>query len=129
MAVFATACSATPTSADRCDPAGFRAVQAAHANRTEVTLCGVVVRAGRLRRSRAGVHRVFVVDVGGDDRVQVDANVEIMGNFPIRPGEQTVVRGEYYYDGPGRDGVHWTHRTDHGAHPPGYVTLDGVTYR
>jgi hypothetical protein len=128
LALAIAACAPAPTS-DTCDPAAFRAVQTAHAARTEVTLCGTVVRAGRLRRSRSGTHRVFVVDVGADDRVQVDANVDIMGNFPIRSGEHVVVRGEYYYDAPGRDGVHWTHRTDHGNHPPGYVTLDGVTYR
>ena len=86
-------------------------------------------RARQLRRSRSGTHRVFVVDVGGNDRVQVDSNVDVMGNFPIRDGERAVVRGEYYYDAPGREGVHWTHRTDRGSHPPGYVMLDGIVYR
>lgn len=133
--MLATACtSATTSSAANagtasCDLADFRAVQQARANRTEVTLCGTVVRVVRLRRSRSGTHRIFYVDVGGDDRVQIDANVDIMGNFPIRPGEPAVVRGEYYADPSGRDGVHWTHRTDRGSHPPGYVILDGVTYR
>lgn len=128
LALAVTAC--TPAGGpDQCDRGAFRSVQLAHANRTEVTLCGTVVRAGRLRRSRSGTHRVFVVDVGGNDRVRIDANVDIMGEFPIRPGEHAVIRGEYYYDGPGQDGVHWTHRTDRGSHPPGYITLDGVTYR
>ncbi len=94
-----------------------------------MTLCGTVVRVVRLRRTRSGTHRIFYVDVGGNDRVQIDANVDIMGDFPIRTGETTVVRGEYYFDSAGRDGVHWTHRTDRGSHPPGYVSLDGVTYR
>jgi len=123
------ACAAPAPTSDRCDPASFRAVALAHAEGAEVTLCGPVVRVGRLRRSRSGTHRVFIVDVGSHDRVAIDANVDIMGNFPIRNGEYAVVHGEYYYDGPGRDGVHWTHRTDRGNHPPGYVTLDGVTYR
>jgi hypothetical protein len=127
-ALLAAAC-APAAAPDHCDAAALRSVQAAHANRTEVTLCGVVVRSGRLRRSRSGAHRVFIVDAGGGDRVEVDANIDVMGDFPIRSGEHAVVRGEYYYDGAGRDGVHWTHRTDRGNHPPGYVTLDGVTYR
>ena len=101
----------------------------ARASRTEVTLCGTVVRVGRLRRSRSGTHRVFVVDAGTGELVQIDANIDIMGNFPIRSGERTIVRGEYYADSDGYDGVHWTHRTDRGTHPPGYVELDGVTYR
>ncbi len=92
-------------------------------------MCGTVVRVSRLRRSRSGTHRIFVVAADGAGRVTIDANVDVMGNFPIRDGEQTVVRGEYYYDGSGRDGVHWTHHTDRGTHPPGYVELDGVTYR
>jgi hypothetical protein len=129
-ALLAAACAPAPSSStDRCDPAAIRAVQAARAAHSEVTLCGTVVRAGRLRRSRSGAHRVFLIDVGNNDRIQIDANVDIMGNFPIRAGEHAVIRGEYYYDAPGRDGVHWTHRTDRGNHPPGYVTLDGVTYR
>ncbi len=51
-----------------------------------------------------------------------------MGEFPIRPGEQTTVRGEYYYDPDGREGVHWTHHTDRGPHPGGYVILNGLRY-
>jgi Protein of unknown function (DUF3465) len=128
VALYAAGCAA-PSTAEHCDTAAFRAVQLAHAGHSEVTLCGTVVRAGKLRRSRSGTHRVFVVDVGAGDRIQVDANVDVMGNFPIRSGEYAIVRGEYYYDAPGRDGVHWTHRTDRGSHPAGFVTLDGVTYR
>jgi hypothetical protein len=129
IALLAAACAPAPAPADRCDRAAFRTVQAARAGRSEVTLCGTVVRVSRVRRSRSGTHRVFIVDVGGNDRVQIDANLDIMGNFPIRTGEYAVVRGEYYYDAPGRDGVHWTHRTDRGSHPAGFVALDGVTYR
>jgi hypothetical protein len=129
IALLAAACAPAASPGDRCDPAAFRAVAATRPGRSEVTLCGTVVSVSRIRRSRSGAHRVFVVDVGGNDRVQVDANVDIMGNFPIRTGEYAVVRGEYYYDAPSREGVHWTHRTDRGNHPAGFVTLDGVTYR
>jgi hypothetical protein len=127
-ALLGTGCAPTASS-DSCDTAAFRSVQQSHSDRTEVTLCGTVSGVGPVRRSRSGVHRVFWVDVGGHDRVAVDANVDVMGDFPIRSGERAVVRGEYYYDAPGRDGVHWTHRTERGSHPAGFVTLDGVTYR
>jgi hypothetical protein len=74
------------------------------------------------------VHRIFFVDVGSGDVIAIDANVDVMGEFPIRPGEQTTVRGEYYYDPDGREGVHWTHHTDRGPHPGGYVILNGLRY-
>ncbi len=95
----------------------------------EVTVCGPVVGVLNIRRSRSGAHRIFVVNADGSAPVRIDANIDIMGNFPIHTGEKAIVRGEYYDDGPGRDGVHWTHRTDRGTHPPGFVELDGVTYR
>ena len=131
FALLAAGCAAPATtdSAVTCDLAAFRSIQLARADHTEVTVCGTVVRVGRIRRSRSGAHRIFLVDAGANDRVQIDANVDVMGNFPIRAGERAVVRGEYYYDGPGRDGVHWTHRTDRGSHPPGFIRLDGITYR
>jgi hypothetical protein len=72
---------------------------------------------------------MFSVDVAGNSPVEIDANVSIMGDFPIRRGERAVVRGEFFSDPSGRDGVHWTHRTDRGTHPAGYVILDGTTYR
>ena len=43
-------------------------------------------------------------------------------------GEHAIVRGEYYYDGGSREGVHWTHHTDRGGHPPGYLILNGTSY-
>jgi hypothetical protein len=47
----------------------------------------------------------------------------------VRRGQRTTVRGEYFYDRDRVDGIHWTHRTTHGPHPPGFVILNGVTYR
>jgi len=127
--VLLTASCVRTASTEQCDPAAFRSVRIGRADHTEVTLCGTVARVGPLRRSRSGVHREFLVDIGGHDAVEVDANIDIMGNFPIRSGERAIVRGEYYLDPSGRDGVHWTHRTDRGSHPAGFVLLDGVTYR
>jgi hypothetical protein len=111
-----------------CNLSGFLAVQHAHVNRAEVTLCGTVTRVNPVRYSRrGGGHRVFVVDVGHRDTIEIDANVDIMGDFPIKPGDTAIVHGEYYYDFDGREGVHWTHRSD-GGHPGGFVILNDHRY-
>jgi hypothetical protein len=111
-----------------CNLSGFLAAQHAHVNHAEVTLCGTVTRVRAARRTRSGVHRVFYVDVGGGDRIQIDANLDVMGDFPVHSGEATTIRGEYYYDQDGREGVHWTHHTSYGSHPAGYVILNGQRY-
>jgi hypothetical protein len=112
-----------------CNNAGFLAVQHAHANRREVTLCGTVARVRPPKRTRSGLHRYIFIEVPGGDQIEIDANLDVMGNFPVHVGEPAEVRGEYYYDQNGREGVHWTHRTDRGTHPAGYMTLDGTTYQ
>jgi hypothetical protein len=117
--------------AGACNNAGFLATQHAHANHAEVTFCGIVVRLRPARHTRSGWHRyIYVdVDVGHHDSIEIDANLDEMGDFPVTLGEHAVVRGEYFYDEDGREGVHWTHRTDRGMHPPGYLILNGTTYR
>jgi hypothetical protein len=112
-----------------CDLSGFLAVQHAHANRAEVTLCGTVERVRPPRRTRSGVHQTFLVDVGHNDRIEIDANLDMLGPIPLRNGEPVVVHGAYYYDPDGREGVDWTHHTDRGPHPPGYLILDGTKYQ
>ena len=114
--------------APACNLASFLAVQHAHVNHAEVTLCGVVARLRRPRRTRSGVHRAFWVDVGHGNQIEIDANLDEMGTFPIGNGEPVTVRGEYYYDTDGREGIHWTHHTDDGRHPAGYIILNGTTY-
>jgi Protein of unknown function (DUF3465) len=112
-----------------CDNSGFLAAQHAHANHAEVTFCGTVVRLRPAKHTRSGWHRYVYVDVGHHNVIEIDANLDQMGNFPVTDGEQAVVRGEYYYDEDGREGVHWTHGSGRGSHPPGYLTLNGTTYR
>lgn len=122
---------ALPARADGapCNNAGFLAVQHAHANHAEVTFCGTVVRLRPAKHTRSGWHRYIYVDVGHGDRIEIDANLDEMGNVPVAVGERAVVRGEYYYDEDGREGVHWTHHTDRGSHPSGYLILNGTTYQ
>ena len=135
LAALLSACSSPPAAtqsvaaaSEACNNAGYLAVEHAHANRAEVTLCGVVTRVRPARRTRSGEHRVFVVNVDRGGPITIDANLDVMGNFPIHTGESTTIRGEYYYDNNGREGVHWTHHTDRGSHPAGFVILDGTRY-
>ena len=131
LLVALSAPGASRASADEaaCNNAGFLAAQHAHANHAEVTFCGTVVRVRPARHTRSGWHRYIYVDVGHDDRIEIDANLDEMGNFPVAAGDRAVAMGEHYYDQDGREGVHWTHHTDRGSHPPGYLTLNGTTYR
>ena len=126
-----TALRAAPVLADdaACNNAGFLATQHAHANHAEVTFCGTVVRLRPAKHTRSGWHRYIYVDVGHNDSIEIDANLDEMGNVPVALGDRAVVRGEYYYDEDGREGVHWTHHTGHGPHPPGYLILNGTTYQ
>lgn len=129
LAWSACAGPAVAAGAPPCDLSGFLAVQHAHVNHAEVTFCGTVVRVRPAKHTRSGRHRAIFIDVGHGDRIEIDANLDVMGDFPVRTGEYAVVRGEYYYDPNGREGVHWTHRTNYGSHPPGYLILEGTTYR
>jgi hypothetical protein len=120
---------ASAQNAPGCNNAGFLATQHAHANHAEVTLCGTVSRVREARHTRSGWHRYVFVDVGRGDTIEIDANLDQMGDFPVHVGDNAVVRGEYYYDPNGREGVHWTHHTDRGTHPAGYLILNGATYQ
>ena len=124
MLVFAALLLAAPA----CDLSNFLAVQHAHVNHAEVTLCGTIGRVRPARETRSGRHRTFFVDLGSGNRIEIDANLDVLGDVPIATGESAVVRGEYYYDRGGREGVHWTHRTARGSHPPGYLIVNGVRY-
>jgi hypothetical protein len=129
LAAGLAGCAGTGGDAGSCNNAALLEAQHARVSHTEVTFCGVVVRVRRPQRTRSGVHRYIYVDAGHNDVIEIDANLDEMGNFPVKAGEQAVVRGEYYDDPDGREGVHWTHHTDRGPHPPGYLILDGTTYR
>lgn len=112
-----------------CDDRYFEEVRARAASGSEVTICGVVQRVRRAHVSRSGRHLAFDVLLPAGDDVWIDANLDVLGALPVRRGQRTTVRGEYFYDRDRVDGIHWTHRTTHGPHPPGFVILNGVTYR
>ena len=135
LAVAFTGCTgstrttAASSASAECNDAYFEEVRDRGASGTEVTVCGRVGRVRPPRVSRSGRHLPFDVVLPNGDDVWIDANLDVLGALPVRPGEQATVRGEYFYDGPRRDGIHWTHRTTHGPHPPGFVILNGVRYQ
>lgn len=118
--------------ADACDDAGFlhaRSLPAPVAQ--EVTVCGTVTSLRRARRTRSGAHQYFFVAVRGARPIEVVANTDEMGGpFPVRVAEPAVVRGRYYKDPDGHEGIDWTHHGTSRSWPyPGYLLLDGHTYR
>ncbi|HVA38596.1 MAG TPA: hypothetical protein VNJ51_13395 [Candidatus Dormibacteraeota bacterium] len=96
----------------------------------EVVACGRVVEVRRARRTRSGVHEYFFVQAAPGDRIEVFSNASVMGEFPVRVGQRARVKGRYFHDRDGREGIDWTHHDGPGSRwPAGYVTLNGVTYR
>ncbi|MDE2571577.1 MAG: DUF3465 domain-containing protein [bacterium] len=119
---------ATGTAA--CDNAALLRAQSARRTDLEVTFCGPVSAVRRERVTRSGRHKYFYVRVAPGDEIEVIANVDVMGEFPVHLGDQAQVRGRYFHDSDGRQGVDWTHHDTVGSRwPPGYVILNGVTYR
>jgi hypothetical protein len=126
---FLVGCAPHAAADTSCDDRYFAEVRDRGASGTEVTICGVVGRVRSPRVTRSGKHLAFDVVLPGGDDVWIDANLDVLGALPVRRGQRTTVRGEYFYDRDRVDGIHWTHRTTHGPHPPGFVILNGVTYR
>jgi Protein of unknown function (DUF3465) len=129
VALGAAACSSSASDSGACNMSGFLATQHAHANRAEVTLCGTAERVRTIRVTRSGAHRAFDVNLGRANSIEVDANVDVMGRFPIHTGDTVTVRGEYYYDNGGREGVHWTHHATSGNHASGFIDVNGHRYQ
>lgn len=129
VASVVAGCSSAQSDSGPCNLSGFLATQHAHADRSEVTLCGTAERVRTIRVTRSGAHRVFSVNVGHANSIEVDANIDVMGRFPIHTGDNVTVRGEYYYDPGGREGVHWTHHATSGRHAPGFIDVNGHRYQ
>jgi len=113
-----------------CDNSALLRAHSTHATNVEVTICGPVTRVLPERRTRSGRHEYFYVEVAPRDDVEIIANVDVMGDVPVHTGEQARVRGRYFHDPNGREGIDWTHHATPGSRwPSGYITLDGATYR
>lgn len=96
-------------------------------------ICGTVVQVYRARRSRSGQHGYFLMSVAGGAPIRVVSNLDEMKApaWPwVKVGDQAEVQGRYYYDGPGRQGVDWTHHGTSRTWPwPGFVSVNGQRYQ
>ncbi|MDF7673652.1 DUF3465 domain-containing protein [Acetobacteraceae bacterium ESL0709] len=95
-------------------------------------VCGSVVKVYRSRKSRSGWHGYFLMTVGQGQTLRIVSNLDNM-NAPQWPwvaeGDMIDVRGRYYFDGPHRQGLDWTHHGTSRKWPwGGYVTVNGKRY-
>ncbi len=115
-----------------CDNAGYLAARKISHARTEVTICGTVVRVRSVRRTRSGLHRWFYVRIAPHVVARVIADESVLGPLLIHVGDKAEVQGRFFRDRDGFDGIDWTHRID-GTHSswstPGFVVINGVEYR
>ncbi len=95
-------------------------------------VCGSVVKVYRARRSRSGMHGYFLMSVAGGQPIRVVSNLDEMKapSWPwVKVGDQVEVQGRYYYDGPSRQGLDWTHHGTSRRWPwAGYVSVNGQRY-
>ena len=91
-------------------------------------MCGNVAQVLPERTTASGRHKYFFITVDpAGDTIEIVTNVEVTGEFDVRVGALANVRGRYYRDSIGTQGIDWTHHNDAGASwpYPGYVQLDG----
>ncbi|WP_370517898.1 DUF3465 domain-containing protein [Saccharibacter sp. 17.LH.SD] len=96
-------------------------------------LCGQVTKVLRARRTRSGWHGYFMMTVGTGRPIQIVSNLdEIQAPaWPwVKVGDTVEVQGRYYYDGPRRQGVDWTHHGTSRSWPwAGFVSVNGQRYQ
>lgn len=113
-----------------CDDAAFDRARATSANGTEVTVCGHVSSVAGDVRTRGGLHKHWRLDVHDRrDFVEIDSNEDLEGPIDVARGAYAIVRGAYYADPGGRDGIHYTHRDPRGRHEAGWILIDGRLYQ
>lgn len=124
------ACTGSP-SPGSCDDGSFTQIRAQQKAPWEVTVCGKVVRVPRSRATRSGTHEYFYVDIPGGAPIEVVSNENEMGGwFPVRVGDDALVRGRYYHDPDGAEGIDWTHHgTSASWRFSGYVVINGKRYQ
>ncbi len=73
-------------------------------------------------------HQRFIIRLESGHTLLVAHNIDLAPRVPLRVRELVQVRGEYEWNE--RGGVlHWTHHDPDGAHPGGWIQLDGDRYR
>lgn len=95
-------------------------------------VCGSVVKVYRSRKSHSGWHGYFLMTVGANQTLRIVSNLDNMAapQWPwVREGDMVDVRGRYYFDGPHRQGLDWTHHGTSRKWPwGGYVIVNGKRY-
>jgi hypothetical protein len=111
-----------------CDDAGFLNIQAQHpSGYTEVTVCGQVTQVLPEKTTSSGLHKYFYIQVAPGNTIEIVCNIDVMGEFAVKVGDQAVAHGRYYYDSATSQGIDWTHHNNAGASwpYPGYVQING----
>lgn len=144
--IASAAPSGTATMPAQCDNAHFLSDQngfadqfarhrTAYGQHSDVPehVCGTVTRVFRARKSRSGWHGYFLMKVGSGDPIRVVSNLDEMHApaWPwVKSTDQVEVQGRYYYDGPRRQGLDWTHHGTSRSWPwEGFVTVNGQRYQ
>lgn len=96
-------------------------------------ICGKVIRVYRSRHTRSGWHGYFLMSVSGGAPLRIVSNLDEMSApaWPwVKVGDQVEVQGRYYYDGPHRQGLDWTHHGTSRRWPwAGFVSVNGQRYQ
>jgi len=142
LAVAPAACANGPSggaaATGACDDARFARDRSAFTAGTlsgdqPEDVCGTVTRVRRARETRSGAHGYFDVRLPAGGTVEVIANLDAMARtrtdappgWPwVAPGDAVEVRGRYFFDAPGRDGIDWVEGDVGRSWPyPGFVTV------
>ena len=96
------------------------------ASNLQVEGAGTVQRL--LRDDHEGArHQRFLVRLASGQTLLVAHNIDVAPRIPLAEGDPVAFSGEYEWNQQG--GVlHWTHRTDSGPHPHGWVEHAGRRY-
>lgn len=74
-------------------------------------------------------HQRFVLTLGNGQTLLVAHNIDIAPRVPgIALGKIVAFKGIYEWNAQGGT-VHWTHADPSGSHAPGWLWMDGRTYR
>lgn len=109
-----------------------RTMYGQHINTPE-HICGQVIKVFRPRKTRSGWHGYFLMKVGTGAPIRVVSNLDEMKApaWPwVKKTDQVEVQGRYYYDGPHRQGIDWTHHGTSRSWPwDGFVTVNHQHYQ
>ncbi len=114
----------------RCDNHSIMALRfLSHAKEiTEVLVCGVVRRVSSDYPFNSEERLVIRLTQAGD--ITVICNRRILKTLQVHEGDVVQIRGRYFKDQNGSDGIDWTHHNEPGASwpYPGFISVNGHFY-